>query len=84
MTDFRRLAVLATTAAAAVLAVSGADAKTVTQPCRKNLRTGEVVYRPNFSENYIILGVRFRQTGRGDGQFAPGVCTISLRWQPAD
>jgi hypothetical protein len=37
----------------------------------------------SFSEDYIITVTRFRETSR-DGAGIHGVCTIKLKYQPAD
>jgi hypothetical protein len=58
--------------------------KTVTEPCTKNLATGEYNYDSSgWSEDYIIAMVSFHESKR-DGRTAYGSCTITLRYQPAD
>jgi len=70
-------------AGAALLAASSADAKTVTESCKKELASGIYTYDlSKISENYIISVVRFRETSR-DSRYAYGVCTINLKYQPA-
>ena len=84
MRTIRLYATLALGAAAAVLAVSGAEAKTISVACTKDLASGMYNYRtPGVSENYILSVARFRETSR-DSHFARGVCTISLKYQPPD
>jgi hypothetical protein len=84
MRTIRTLAPLALGAAAALLAASGAEAKTVTLACTKDLATGMYHYDlSNISEDYIITVVHFREISR-DSRVARGVCTINLKYQPAD
>lgn len=58
--------------------------KTVTEPCTKNLATGEYTYDSSgWSEDFVIAMVSFHESHR-DGRTAYGSCTITLRYQPAD
>jgi hypothetical protein len=58
--------------------------KTVTEPCTKDLATGEYRYNSaGWSEDYIIDVKRFKETRR-DARTAYGTCTIFLKYQPAD
>jgi hypothetical protein len=83
MTSIRRLASFALTAAA-LLAASSAEAKTVTESCKKELASGIYTYDlSKISEDYVISIVRFRETSR-DSRYAYGVCTINLKYQPAE
>jgi hypothetical protein len=82
MTSIRKLASFALTAAA-LLAASSADAKTITEACKKELASGIYTYDlSKISEDYVISVVRFRETSR-DSRYAYGVCTINLKYQPA-
>jgi hypothetical protein len=82
MTSIRKLASLALTAAA-LLAASSAEAKTITEACKKELASGIYSYDlSKISEDYTISVVRFRETSR-DSRYAYGVCTINLKYQPA-
>ena len=80
----RHLAPFALAIAAVLGAASSAEAKTVTESCKKELASGIYTYDlSKISENYIISVVRFRETSR-DSRYAYGVCTINLKYQPAD
>lgn len=74
-------------AAAGIVAFGLAHAagnKTVTEPCTKNLATGEYSYDSHgWSSDYIIAMVSFHESRR-DGRTAYGTCTITLRYQPPD
>jgi hypothetical protein len=83
MTSIRKLASSFALAATALLATSSADAKTVTESCKKELASGIYTYDlSKISEDYVISVVRFRETSR-DSRYAYGVCTINLKYQPA-
>jgi hypothetical protein len=70
--------------AAVLLAASSAEAKTITESCKKELASGIYTYDlSKISENYVISVVRFRESSR-DSRYAYGVCTINLKYQPAD
>lgn len=65
-------------------AAKPAPVKIVTKPCTKDPRTGGYNYdSSSFSEDYIITVTNFRETSR-DGAGVHGVCTIKLKYQPAD
>jgi hypothetical protein len=82
MTSILKLAPFAL-AATALLAASSADAKTLTEACKKELASGIYTYDlSKISEDYVISVVRFRETSR-DSRYAYGVCTINLKYQPA-
>jgi hypothetical protein len=84
MRTIRTLAALALGVTAALLAASGAEAKTITEACTKDLATGMYHYDSSkFSEDDIITVVHFRELSR-DAHVARGVCTIDLKYQPAD
>jgi hypothetical protein len=84
MRTIRTLGPLALGVAAALLAASGAEAKAVTQTCTKDLATGMYHYDlSNISEDYIITVVHFREISR-DSRLAHSICTINLKYQPAD
>ncbi len=83
MTTITKLAVSALVGAA-LLAATGAEAKTVKQACTKNLATGKISYDVSkFSSDYIIGRVSFHETSRKGGT-AYGTCTIQLKFQPPD
>jgi hypothetical protein len=83
MNSIRRLASFAL-AAVVLLTASSADAKTVTESCKKELASGIYTYDlSKISEDYVISVVRFRETSR-DSRYAYGVCTINLKYQPAE
>jgi hypothetical protein len=78
------LTVIALAAASVLVAAPPAGAKTVTEACKKDLRSGIYDYDSSkWSEDYIITVTRFKETSR-DARYAYGVCTISLKYQPAD
>ena len=78
------LMALAAASASILVAAPPASAKTVTQSCRKDLRSGMYDYDSSkWSEDYIITVTRFKETSR-DARYAYGVCTINLKYQPAD
>ena len=83
MDAFSKLAPFAAALAVAMLAAASADAKTITEACKKELASGIYTYNlSKISEDYVISVVRFRETSR-DSRFAYGVCTINLKYQPA-
>jgi hypothetical protein len=58
--------------------------KVITEVCSKDPRTGGYTYdMAHVSEDYIITVTHFRETSR-DAQGVHGVCTIKLKYQPAD
>ncbi len=79
-----KLAPLVFAFAAIPLPAFAAKDKTVTEPCPKNLATGEYQYdSSSWSEDYIITVKSFKETRR-DGRTAHGTCTIFLKFQPPD
>ncbi len=85
VSNLGRLALV--TAGAALLAcpvaAKPAD-KVITEPCSKDPRTGGYAYDTmHLSEDYIITVTQFRETSR-DARGVHGVCTIKLKYQPAD
>jgi len=76
-------ALAASAAMAGLVTPSTAEAKVITEACTKNLATGELSYPANFSSDYIIGVVTFKETSRKGGT-AYGVCTIHLKFQPPD
>lgn len=84
MRVFRTLTAFALAAASTAAIAPSASAKTVTESCRKDLSTGMFAYNSaGWSEDYIITITRFKETSR-DARYAYGVCTINLKYQPAD